>query len=164
MHKSYNILIRLRARLLVFLTHNMVLPVLRFVRKPQPITFTAGELCNFPAGTLGFDLTRFLEQKYLKLLPYHARHDIKHILLEYDTTDEGEVCLQCFILGNEHISFPVAATVLFGFVIMPEFWTKFRRAFIRGRKSNGIKNRNWFNIIEESTESLIFKINQHEKN
>jgi ubiquinone biosynthesis protein Coq4 len=56
------------------------------------------------------------------LLPYYARHDIKHILLDYDTKNEGEGCLQCFMLGNGHVSFPVVATVLYGWATMPEHW------------------------------------------
>jgi hypothetical protein len=164
MNKGYRILTRLRSSLLVFLTHNMALPVLRFIRRPQVFPYTSVELKAFPAGTLGYDLVHFLHRKNLKLLPHYARHDIKHILLQYDTTDEGEVCLQCFMLGNGHISFPVAATVLYGFVTMPEYWKKFRIAYKRGKQCIPIKNWQWFSILEQSTQSLIYKINFDAKN
>ena len=164
MNNGYSILIRLRSRVLVFLTHNMALPVLRFIRKPQVFPYTALQLKDFPRGTLGFDLVNFLERKNLKLLPHYAKHDIKHILLQYDTTDEGEVCLQCFMLGNGHISFPVAATVLYGFVTMPEYWKKFRVAYRRGKNSIRIKNWLWFSILQEPTQLLIHKINNDAKN
>ena len=164
MNKRYRIVTRLRSSLLVFLTHNMALPMLRFIRRPQLFPYTSAELRAFPAGTLGYDLVHFLHRKNLKLLPHYAKHDIKHILLQYDTTDEGEVCLQCFMLGNGHISFPVAATVLFGFVTMPEYWKKFRTAYRRGKKSIPIKNWQWFSILEQSTQSLIYKINNDAKN
>lgn len=160
----YKLLNSFRSKLLVLLTHNMALPLLRFIRKPQKFPFTQMELKGFPPDSLGFDLINFLEHKNLKLLPHYAKHDIKHILLEYDTTGEGEVCLQCFMLGNGHISFPVAATVLYGFVTMPEYWGSFRKAFMRGRKSIAIKNWNWFCILHEPTKSLISKINNHAKN
>jgi hypothetical protein len=68
------------------------------------------------------------------------------------------------MLGNGHISFPVAATVLYGFVTMPEYWKKFRIAYRRGKKSIPIKNWSWFSILEETTHSLIYKINSHAKN
>jgi hypothetical protein len=164
MHKLYSILIHIRSKALVFLTHNMALPMLRFIRRPQVFPYTAAELHVFPAGTLGFDLIHFLERKNLKLLPHYAKHDIKHILLQYDTTDEGEVCLQCFMLGNGHISFPVAATVLYGFATMPEYWKKFSIAYQRGNKSIPIKNWQWFSILKEPTQSLIHKINNDAKN
>jgi len=163
MDKLHQILIRLRSAVLVFLTHNMALPVLRFIRNPEVFPYTAAELKCFPAGTLGNDLVNFLEAKKLQLLPHYAKHDIKHILLQYDTTDEGEVCLQCFMLGNGHMSFPVAATVIYGFVTMPEYWKKFRIAFQRGRKCMPIDGWQWFSILQEPTQSLIYKINSDEK-
>jgi ubiquinone biosynthesis protein Coq4 len=141
----------------------MALPVLRLIRRPQVFPYTAAELKEFPAGTLGQDLFNFLESKNLELLPHYARHDIKHILLQYDTTDEGEVCLQCFMLGNGHISFPVSATVLYGFVTMPEYWKKFMIAYRRGKTSIPIKNWSWFSILNEPTISLIQKINSDAK-
>ncbi len=142
----------------------MALPVLRFIRRPQVFPFTAAELKRFEPETLGYELVHFLVRKNLKLLPHYAKHDIKHILLQYDTTDEGEVCLQCFMLGNGHISFPVAATVLYGFVTMPEYWKKFRAAYHRGSKSIAIKNWQWFSILQEPTHLLIYKINNDAKN
>lgn len=156
----YSLLIRWRSGLLVFLTHNMALPVLRFIRRPKLFPYTEAELHQLPKGILGKDLIDFLEARQLQLMPHYAKHDIKHILLDYDTTDEGEVCLQSFMLGNRHLSFPVAATVLYGFVTMPEHWSKFIGAFKRGRKSIRIANWNWFALLQLPTQSLIAKINQ----
>lgn len=85
----YRFLIKLRSGLLVWLTHKMALPVLKLIRKPERFPYNAEELQAFPDGTLGKDLVNFLHKKELQLLPYYARHDIKHILLGYDTTDEG---------------------------------------------------------------------------
>jgi hypothetical protein len=159
MNKMYNGIIRLRSKILVFLTHNMALPVLRFVRQPKIFPYTAAQLQQFPSGTLGNDLIRFLQVKQLQLLPHYAKHDIKHILLQYDTTDDGEVCLQCFMLGNRHVSFPVVATVLYGFATMPEHWKKFAVAYRRGKQSVAIASWKWFEILEQPTISLIAKIN-----
>ena len=145
---------KIRAALLVFLTHRLALPLLKKIRKPEHFPYTAEALQQFPANTLGFDLVNFLHRKELQLLPYYARHDIKHILLQYDTTEEGEVCLQCFMLGNGHVSFPVAATVLYGFFTMPEYWTCFKMAYRRGKKCSPIANWKWFEILEQQTEDL----------
>ncbi len=158
--KIYLQIKKLRSAILVYLTHRMALPVLRIIRKPEIFPFTREELKNFPDKTLGKDLINFLEIKQLDLLPYYARHDIKHILLGYETTDEGEACLQCFMLGNGHVSFPVIATVLYGFVTMPEYWKSFRKAYARGQQCDPISNWKWFEILEEPTESLIKKIDQ----
>ena len=147
-----------RSALLVYLTHRMALPVLRIIRKPELFPFTVEELKNFPDETLGKDLIDFLETKKLDLLPYYARHDIKHILLNYDTTDEGEGCLQCFMLGNGHFSFPVIATVLYGFVTMPEYWGNFKKAYAKGKNCKPISNWKWFEILTEKTTDLKHKM------
>ncbi len=160
MNKIYSILIRWRSGLLVFLTHNMALPVLRFIRRPKPFPYSAAALHQLPHGTLGKDLIDFLEARQLQLMPHYAKHDMKHILLDYDTTDEGEVCLQSFMLGNRHLSFPVAATVLYGFITMPEHWTKFIAAYKRGRNSIPIAGWDWFGLLHQSTHALIAQINQ----
>lgn len=155
----YKFIIRLRSALLVYLTHRMALPVLAIIRKPEIFPYSREALECFPDKTLGKDLVDFLDQKQLDLLPYYARHDIKHILLDYDTTDEGEGCLQCFMLGNGHVSFPVVATVMYGFVTMPEYWGSFRKAFRRGKKSASIADWKWFEILDQQTDELKLKIN-----
>jgi len=49
-------------------------------------------------------------------------------------------------------------------VTMPEYWKKFRTAYRRGKKSIPIKKWQWFSILEQSTHSLIYKINNDAKN
>lgn len=155
----YQLLVKIRSAVLVYLTHRMALPVLKFVRQPEVFPYTKQELMQFQPGTLGRDLVNFIDQKQLELLPYYARHDIKHILLNYDTTDEGEVCLQMFMLGNRHASFPVLATVFYGCITMPEHWSKFRKAFGRGRGTIPRKDWHWFELLVENTSSLRQQIN-----
>lgn len=155
----YRLIINLRSRVLVMLTHNLALPFLKLVRKPKPFPYNMQALEDFKRGSLGSDLAIFLKAKKLQLLPYYAKHDIKHILLGYDTTDEGEVCLQCFMLGNGHLSFPVAATVLYGAFTMPEYWAKFRIAFNRGKQVAPINEWEWFEILHKKTAALQHTIN-----
>jgi ubiquinone biosynthesis protein Coq4 len=161
--KIYERVKKTRSAILVYLTHRMALPVLRIIRKPEIFPFTPEELKNFPDETLGKDLINFLETKKLDLLPYYARHDIKHILLNYNTTDEGEGCLQCFMLGNGHVSFPVIATVVYAFFTMPEYWAAFRKAFARGRKCLPIADWKWFDILEQPTNLLIQQLNKSKR-
>lgn len=156
MYKTIN---TLRERLLVYLTHQLALPLLKRIRKPQKLNYTVAGLQQLPDGTVGKDLVKMLEQHQLQLLPYYVKHDIKHLLLGYGTTGEGEVCLQCFMLGNKHLSFPVIATVLFGLISMPEHWGAFYRAFKRGRRCVPIEGWPWASLLEMPTQSLIDRIN-----
>lgn len=151
-------IIKIRSAILVFLTHEIALPILKLMRKAPPFTCKREQLMNLPEGSLGHDLHLFLEKRNLPLLAHYARHDIKHVLLEFDTTDEGEACLQCFMLGNRRVSFPVLATVLFAIITMPEHWKKMRLAFREGRISNSFHGWNWDEMIVFQSDNLRNKI------
>ena len=157
-------LLEMRKQVLVFLTHTIALPLLKRIRKPKSFEFTKDELRCFPAGTLGNDLYIFLKQRNLPLLKHYARHDLKHVLLGYDTTEEGEACLQSFMLGNGRISFPVLGTVGYSFLTMSEYWTKMRSAFLAGKKSNPIHNWKWNEILQIPTAELRKRIFMKNKN
>lgn len=145
-------------KLLVLLTHKIALPVLSKVRKPSVFRHSELELFQMQAGTLGNDLYFFLEKRNLSLMPHYARHDIKHVLLGYDTTEEGEVCLQSFMLGNGRVSFPVLATVIYGFISMPEYRASMKAAFRLGRKCTSFHHWNWDELVTEKTALLRERI------
>ena len=154
------VLIKIRSAILVFLTHKIALPLLKLLRRPNVFIGSKEQLRLFPEGSLGKDLYLFLEKRNLPLLKHYARHDLKHVLLNYDTTDEGEACLQSFMLGNGRISFPVVATVIYGFITMPEHWKKMRLAFKQGRGCNSFHGWNWNELLTTETAVLrkrIFK-------
>lgn len=154
-------LIQLRTALLVFLTHRLALPVLKSIRKPVVFDWDMDRLQALPEGTLGNDLHWFLEGRKLPLLKHYARHDLKHVLLGYDTTDEGEACLQCFMLGSRRMSFPVMATVLYSLILMPEYWNRMNAAFRKGRQSKSFHHWNWNELVLEKTIDIRYKIFNH---
>ena len=153
-------IIKIRETVLVFLTHKVALPVIKLVRRPNAFTFSENELQSLPAGTLGNDLFVFLKQRNLPLLKHYARHDLKHVLLGYDTTEEGEACLQSFMFGNGRISFPVLATVAYSFLTMPEYWNKMKKAFFEGRKCISIHSWQWNEVLHIKTAELRKRMNK----
>jgi ubiquinone biosynthesis protein Coq4 len=152
------LLVNIRTVILVFLTHKIALPVLKITRRPNAFAFNKEQLKEFPVGTLGNDLYLFLEKRKLPLLNHYARHDLKHVLLGYDTSDVGEACLQSFMLGNGRISFPVLATVLYSFLTMPEHWGKMRKAMRQGRRAVSFHGWPWNELVKEPTVELRNKI------
>ncbi|HYC41252.1 MAG TPA: hypothetical protein VEB63_12280 [Chitinophagaceae bacterium] len=151
-------IIRLRTVVLVFLTHRLALPLLRRVRSSPLFTHSVEELRCLPEGSLGNDLYRFLVSRQLQLLPHYARHDLKHVLLGYDTTDLGEASLQFFMLGNGRISFPVLATVIYGALTMPEHWGQLRGAYRRGKTCPPVHDWPWNELIGKPTVELRKKL------
>ena len=91
-------------------------------------------------------------------MKHYARHDIKHVLLGYDTTDVGEASLQCFMMGNGRLSFPVLATVIYSFVTMPEHWTKMKQAYREGKKGQSFHHWEWNDLMPVLTTELRSKI------
>lgn len=140
--------------MLVSLTHQVALPLLKKVRKPVRFDYDYGQLQRLPEGSLGKDLFYFLEKRNLPLLPHYARHDLKHVLLGFDTTDAGEICLQSFMLGNGRISFPVLATVLYGCITMPEYRAEMREAYRQGRRCTPFHGWDWNAVVVRPTREL----------
>ncbi len=151
-------LVKQRCKLLLFITHKMALPAIKNIRKKSVFPLSIEELKRLPDASLGNDLYNFITTRNLQLLSHYARHDLKHIVLNYDTTEAGEYCLQSFMLGNGRVSFPVLATVGFGLLLAPEHWKKMYISFCKGRKSNNIHNWKWFEILHLPTAELRNKI------
>jgi hypothetical protein len=154
-------IIKIRSAILVSLTHKIALPLLKKVRKATVFNYSELELYMLPEGSLGKDLYLFLEKRNLPLLKHYARHDLKHVLLNYDTTDEGEACLQSFMLGNGRVSFPVLATVAYGFITMPEYWKKMKQAFEEGKRYTSFHGWKWNELMLVQTVELRIKIFNH---
>ncbi|MEJ8841317.1 Coq4 family protein [Lacibacter sp. H375] len=143
------ILKKLRSNILVMLTHTIALPILKIVRRKKKFPYSMEQLSALPFETVGNELWQLLNAENLRLLPYYERHDIKHVVLNYPFTDEGEVSLQFFMLANGRVSFPVLATVIYGLVTMPEYYSSFKKAWQRGKQSKSLENMDWFGIMEQ---------------
>ena len=139
---------KLRSNILVMLTHTIALPILKIVRRKKKFPYSMEQLSALPFETVGNELWQLLNAENLRLLPYYERHDIKHVVLEYPFTDEGEASLQFFMLANGRVSFPVVATVLYGLATMPEYYSSFRKAWERGRQAKNLESMDWFGIME----------------
>lgn len=151
-------IIKIRSGLLVFLTHHIGLPILKQFRKPNITEYAVTDLSNFPKGSLGFDLYLFLKKRNLAFDKHYTRHDLKHVLLQYDTTDYGEACLQCFMLGNGRVSIPVLFTIAFSFFTMPDYWKDMFAAYKKGNVCSPVHNWQWKQLLIEQTIDLRTKL------
>lgn len=55
---------------------------------------------SLPPGTLGRGVADLLACHDLQLTQHYEDHNLKHALLGYDMTSEGELKLKAFTLGN----------------------------------------------------------------
>ena len=61
----YNLIVQLRYKLLVCLTHNMALPLMKIIRSPQKFSPTKPMLHLLPEGMLGKELVTMLDKRIL---------------------------------------------------------------------------------------------------
>lgn len=145
---------KIRAQFLVFLAHKVGLPYFKMVRKQPAFPYTTADLTAMPTESVGFQLHQFFENNALDLLPYYEKHDIKHIILDYPPTEEGEVCLQTFMLANGRITIPILIAVYYGWLTMPEYWSSFKSAWRRGRKNMPLSNLDWIALVPQNINSV----------
>lgn len=143
-----------RARLLVFLAHKVGLPYFKLVRKQVHFPYTATELAALPQNTVGYKMHQFFQENTLELLPYYEKHDIKHVVLGYPPTEQGEVCLQTFMLANGRCTIPVLIAVTYGWATMPEFWSCFRKAWQRGRSNIPLGDLDWIALVPVNIDNV----------
>jgi len=90
------------------------------------------------AGSLGKEIADILDREGLTLVPGYESHDLKHSLLGFDMTAEGEVRMQAFMIGNGNYSVPSFAIFMFGAVLLPDLWPTFWADFQNGRHAGPI--------------------------
>jgi ubiquinone biosynthesis protein Coq4 len=150
----------IRKRILVYLAHEVALPYFKLVRRGYQFPYTVKQLQRFPEGTVGRALFHFFADNQLDMLPHYEKHDVKHVVLGYPPTEEGEVSLQCFMLANGRVTFPVLFSVIVGLTIMPDKWRAFSIAWKRGRATHSLNKLDWFGLIPQPLDIVqkqIFK-------
>jgi hypothetical protein len=140
---------KIRKRFLVYLAHEVALPYLKLTRKSYLFPYSLKSLQHLPEGSVGKELYTFFFNNDLELMPYYEKHDIKHVVLGYPPTEEGEVSLQCFMLANGHYTLPTVFSVIVGLAIMPEKWGAFRKAWIRGYRTPCLNQIDWFGLVPQ---------------
>ena len=110
-------------------------------------------LRSLPDHTVGNDLAKMLDSRGLKLIPGFAKHDLNHLILEYDMTPEEELCMQAYLLGNGHwqlqcLLFASSA------VLLPGLWSTLWDHYNLGRRSESISPLKLDDCLDRNTEQV----------
>lgn len=92
------------------------------------------------SGTLGREIADCLDAHNLSLIPGFESHDLKHVLLDFRMTPEGEIRMQAFMIGNGNLSVPSFAIMAFGGVLLPDCWRTFYSDFLEGQRTPPISH------------------------
>lgn len=91
-------------------------------------------------GTIGKELWYFLQKNKFELVPYYEKHDLKHVILGYDTDPADEMRMQAFMFGN--CGFPVFISIVYVFFVIwtPEMWKDIATHYKMGKLVKPLKN------------------------
>lgn len=129
------------ARRILRFFHNVVFPkqlafgimVLNYIGDKNYCKALKIKLQEYPSGTVGHELLQFLAKNDFDFVPYYEHHDMKHVLLGYDTSAKGEICMQVFMFGNAGVSL-ISLSLFLSFAIWtPDIWHELPYHFLLGR-------------------------------
>jgi len=118
----------------------------------EPYYEKVNNLRDCSEGTLGKGIAECLDNYDLTLVPKYESHDLKHVLLDYQMTAEGEIRMQAFMLGNRNYTIPCIAILTFGAILLPDLWKTLYSDYKKGR--NSIEISKW-SIENYSDRNLI---------
>ncbi|MEZ6128081.1 MAG: hypothetical protein R3C59_05335 [Planctomycetaceae bacterium] len=110
-------------------------------------------LRSLPEHTVGHDLAKLLDDKGLKLIPGFEKHDLNHLILDYDMTPEEELCLQAYLIGNGHWQLQ-CFLFLSSSVLLPGLWTTLWAHFCLGRRNESLSSLTLEDCMERQTEQV----------
>jgi len=153
------------SRRIIKQSFELSITVIEHFSKMEPYHEKVTKLRGFPEKTLGKEISECLDNHNLTLVPKYESHDLKHVLLDYKMTAEGEIRMQAFMLGNGNYTIPCFAILTFGAILLPDLWLIFYSDFKKGRKS--IKISEWTiekyakrNLTELKTELMKTELQQ----
>ncbi|WP_421752843.1 hypothetical protein [Croceimicrobium sp.] len=118
----------------------------------------AVQLRLMPDGSLGKEVAKCLDEHQLSLIPGYESHDLKHVLLNYPMSPEGEIRLQAFMIGNGNLSLPSLAILLYGALLLPSSWFTFYQDYQKGKECIAIASWRLEDFAERPLASLQSEI------
>ncbi|MEZ4805174.1 MAG: Coq4 family protein [Bacteroidia bacterium] len=125
----------MRKYLLKIFTKHLLFNVIKYFYKPSYQRIKLSDLATCPSGSLGKATLSFLEINQFELFHGYEVHDLKHVLLNYQTDLFGEIEMQFFELGNGNKSISVLMVVIAVLVLCPDGILRYISSYKRGKSS-----------------------------
>ncbi len=128
-------LLRKTARKIIKKSFDFSITTIEYFSDMEVYNKQVSKLRKLKKGTLGKEIANCLDNYNLTLVPGFESHDLKHVLLDYKMTPEGEIRMQAFMIGNGNYSIPSFMILIFGAILLPDLWSVFYADFKKGKKS-----------------------------
>ena len=103
-------------------------------------SFQLNDFMKMPINSLGRNLYDYLIKTDLSYKPNLIRHDMKHILLNYEMKMPDELKIHAFLIGNKTYNFMGIIYLIISTCIVPEIIPTLIQAYKRGKKAVRLKN------------------------
>jgi|GEM_PF-2015452 len=130
-----------------------------YLLKERPWKYTFQECSKMDKDSLGYSLYTYLSENNLTFKPNLIRHDMKHILLNYEMKMEDELKLNAFLIGNKSnnlVGYIYLITCLF---FIPEMITKLKIDYRKGKVATRLKSIDLQNLAEVNLTELRNTLN-----
>ena len=122
--------------------------------------YSRQQLLSYPPESLGHAIAHFLQQNKLDFIAGFENHDVFHVLLAYDSTAVSETALQWHLLGNGKRSPFCFLAAFSGFILFPEHWGIFHKAYQKGRQQRSFHQWQFAYLLKEPIATLRLLINR----
>lgn len=130
-------------------------------KNTAPWKVSKKELLEMNTSTLGYHLGLFLTKNNFELIPKAERHDCFHVFTNYSPSIENEIGLQYLRFGNGARNIFTIGAVVFGMVLLPEYYEHYIESFLIGKKAMNFQKLDFKEHLNTSLESLrMFHFNQ----
>ncbi len=143
-----------REKFIVYLLGKSIQVHAQVKLKRKPWGLKTEQLVNYPPNSLGKVLGDFLTKEKLQPIDKLERHDVFHILLDYETDLKDEAGLYFFLFGNGKKSLFAVGTVLFSAVMFPEHWQFLYKQYKRGQQAYPIISLKFQELLFDNYEDL----------
>lgn len=155
---------KLREKLCAFLFEASKRPYrFLFKQKKEAWNLHSDDLINYPEGSLGKALGKFLKSNEFELIDKLESHDVYHVVCGMNTTVRDEVGMQFLLMGNGKRSLYLYATVGICFVLLPEYLSYFRSCYRKGKHLHPIHKLNLRKILNQPLEQIQSDLIQSSK-
>jgi len=112
------------------------------------------DFSKFPKNSLGYCLYDYLQSKNIPFKPNLIRHDIKHVLLNYEMEMPDELKIHAFLIGNRSYNLMGIIYLSICTIIVPEVLPKLITEYKRGRQATCLKNTDLQNHIYQDIQEV----------
>lgn len=115
-------------------------------KKPET-NISLNELIDYPNGTLGFHLGRFLFDNSYEVNPIPQQEDIYRLLITKETSNKEEIGMYYYLFGNGDIRLQTVFIIATGALFYPHCLLHFYKKYKEGKQALRFYDLNHFGML-----------------